>query len=374
VAIASRRVDRGRAGKSPALIERIRSTGSNVQIAIECFKSSPRALASASLEQFEAWARSGAELHRQDRRKAQAYYALESKSSQESLRGANEGVTLESVAHLLRLYVEGLTGREMTIGPIGSLRHRPAVRDRLLRLGSLVAIASDIAEGMRLANERSFELILIDLADDRGALASIRMLRAVNPDVPLAGIVDPTRPATAAEALRAGLAEVMPWPFDEHDVMATIANTRDRQAIDTDQLAAGGPAAGLFAQSPVMRQVLDAVRGAAASGRGLFIVGEPGTGREAVARTIHAQSAGTRGAFVSVDCASSPAQLEKELFGTVLERPEDGWPVGAERLSAASAVGISREGRDKSDTADSRDHSDCHRGRNEKPGSQHPTG
>jgi len=226
----------------------------------------------------------------------------------------------------------------------GSLRHRPAVRDRLQCLGSQVAIASDLADGMRLVNERRFELILIDLADDRGALASIRMLRAANPNVPLAGIVDPTRPATAAEALRAGLAEVMPWPFDEHDVTAMIANTRDRQAIDADQLAGRGSTGGVFAQSPVMRQVLDAVRGAAATRRGLFIVGEPGTGREVVARTIHAQSAGTREAFVSVDCASSPAELERELFGAVLERPEDGWPVGAERLSADSAVCRSNHG------------------------------
>ena len=69
------------------------------------------------LDQFQAWAREGASLHREDRRKAQAYYALESKTSQDSLRGAHDGVALESIAHLLRLYVEGLTGREMVIAP-----------------------------------------------------------------------------------------------------------------------------------------------------------------------------------------------------------------------------------------------------------------
>ncbi|MBO0727199.1 MAG: hypothetical protein J2P52_16460, partial [Blastocatellia bacterium] len=84
--------------------------GQNVYVALECFKSSPRALTRASLDQFQVWAREGANLHREDRRKAQAYYALESKTSQESLRGAHDGVALESVSHLLRLYVEGLTG------------------------------------------------------------------------------------------------------------------------------------------------------------------------------------------------------------------------------------------------------------------------
>ena len=98
----------------------------NVYVALECFKSSPRALAHSTLDQFQAWAREGAELYRSDRRKAQAYYALESKSSQEGLRGAHDGVALESIAHVLRLYVEGLTGREMVIAPLDIIVAPPA--------------------------------------------------------------------------------------------------------------------------------------------------------------------------------------------------------------------------------------------------------
>ncbi len=219
----------------------------------------------------------------------------------------------------------------------GSLRHRPAVRERLGRLGLQLTIASDIVEAMRTLDERRFELILIDLADDRGALAAIRMLKAVNPNLPVVGIVDPTSPATAAEALHAGITEVLPWPFDERDVLAVIANARDRVAIDGRYLAASAPSSGLFAQSPVMRQVLEAVRGAAATRRGLLIVGEPGTGRELVARAIHMQGPARAQEFVRVDCAASPTQLEDQLFGTV-ERADEGRRAGADRLSAASAV------------------------------------
>ncbi|MBK9315693.1 MAG: VWA domain-containing protein [Acidobacteria bacterium] len=113
----------------------------NVYIALECFKSSPRALVTASLDQFQTWAREGAELYRQDRRKAQAYYALESKSSQDSLRGARDGVSLESVSHLLRLYVEGLTGREMTIAPLGTIPEESKISD-----GQTIQLPSVIAE------------------------------------------------------------------------------------------------------------------------------------------------------------------------------------------------------------------------------------
>src|SRR5262245_4599831 len=115
--------------------------GQNVYVALECFKSSPRALAAASLDQFQSWARQGASLHREDRRKAQAYYALESKTSQDSLRGAHDGVALESVAHLLRLYVEGLTGREMVIAPLGSIPEESKIND-----GHTIQLPSVIAE------------------------------------------------------------------------------------------------------------------------------------------------------------------------------------------------------------------------------------
>jgi len=104
-------------------------TSNSVYLALECFKSAPRALTVASLEQFQIWAREGAGLNRQDRRRAQAYYALESKSSQESLRGAHDGVSLDSVAHLLRLYVEALTGREMVIAPLGSIPEESRIND-----------------------------------------------------------------------------------------------------------------------------------------------------------------------------------------------------------------------------------------------------
>jgi len=123
----------------------------NVYVALECFKSSPRALASASLDQFQTWARDGADLYRNDRRKAQAYYALESKSSQNSLRGSHDGVALESISHLLRLYVEGLTGRQMVIAPLGSIPEESRINDgHTIQLPSVVAEFGSPEEDLKL--------------------------------------------------------------------------------------------------------------------------------------------------------------------------------------------------------------------------------
>ncbi len=123
----------------------------SVYVALECFKSAPRALAAASLEQFQAWARAGAGMHRTDRRRAQAYYALESKSSQDSLRAARGGLALEAVSHLLRLYVEGLTGREMAIAPLGAVPDESRINDGLtIHLPAMIAEFGSLEDDFRL--------------------------------------------------------------------------------------------------------------------------------------------------------------------------------------------------------------------------------
>ncbi len=156
--------------------------GLNVYVALECFKSSPRALATATLDQFQSWAREGATLHKQDRRKAQAYYALESKTSQDSLRGAHDGLSLESVSHLLRLYVEGLTGREMVIAPLGSIPEEAKINDgHTIQLPSVIAEFGSLEDDFKLykalaahaAGQVEFGTRAVGSPDVRAALSEI---------------------------------------------------------------------------------------------------------------------------------------------------------------------------------------------------------
>jgi DNA-binding NtrC family response regulator len=140
----------------------------------------------------------------------------------------------------------------------------------------------------------------------------------------------------AAEAVHAGLADLMPWPFDDADVMAALANARDRVALDARSFGANASSGGLFVQSPAMRHVLDAVRAASVSRRGLIVCGEPGSGRAFVAHAIH-RLGGSTGAFVRVDCAMPPGELEHTLFGAA-HRVDDGQTPGADRITRDAAV------------------------------------
>ncbi len=72
----------------------------------------------------------------------------------------------------------------------------------------------------------------------------------------------------------------------------------------------------LVSQSPRMREVVERLTKVAKTEAGIFIHGERGTGKEFLARCIHANSARARGAFVAMDCTVLPSNmLEHELWG-----------------------------------------------------------
>jgi hypothetical protein len=109
------------------------------EAALACFRSSARALRSVSIEQFEAWARQGLTSGRTDTRARRSYFSLETRGSYEALLSGSAGLALESIQHLLRLYVEALTGREVEIAPLAAVPDEARIDDgRTIHLPSLV--------------------------------------------------------------------------------------------------------------------------------------------------------------------------------------------------------------------------------------------
>ena len=113
--------------------------GVDGEAALACFRSSSRALRSVSIEQFEAWARRGLTSGRGDTRARRSYFSLETRGSHEALLSGSAGLALDSVQHLLRLYVEALTGREVDIAPLAAVPDEARIDDgRTIHLPSLV--------------------------------------------------------------------------------------------------------------------------------------------------------------------------------------------------------------------------------------------
>src|SRR5688572_4531247 len=116
----------------------------DAEAALACFRSSSRALRTVSIEQFEAWARRGLSSGRSDTRARRSYFSLETRGSYEALHSGSVGLALDSVQHLLRLYVEALTGREVEIAPLAAVPDEARIGDgRTIHLPSLVNEFSD---------------------------------------------------------------------------------------------------------------------------------------------------------------------------------------------------------------------------------------
>jgi nitric oxide reductase NorD protein len=108
------------------------------EAALACLRSSARALHTVSIEQFENWARAG--LITGESRARRSYYALETRGSNEVLRAGAEGLSLEGVQSLLRLYVEGLTGHAVEIAPLAAVPVETRIGDgRTIHLPAVVA-------------------------------------------------------------------------------------------------------------------------------------------------------------------------------------------------------------------------------------------
>jgi hypothetical protein len=152
--------------------------------AVECFKASPLALTAASLGQFRDWARRGLEKASENSRRVQAYYSLESKASQEALFKIEGGLTLDSVAHTLRLYVEGLTGRSLHVASLAAIPEEAKIGDgSTIYLPSVVAEFEDETENFRLfkvlAAHASGQIEFLTFEQDApGIVAAIAEIRA----------------------------------------------------------------------------------------------------------------------------------------------------------------------------------------------------
>jgi nitric oxide reductase NorD protein len=170
------------------------------EAALACLRSSAKALHTVSIEQFEAWARAG--LITGDTRARRSYYALETRSSNEALRVGGAGVSLESIQLLLRLYVEGLTGREVEIAPLAAVPVEARLGDgRTIHLPSSVAEFGDEELDFRLykvlaahaAGQIEFGTYERDTDDLRAAYAALAELYdRVNRDAQDSFSIDPS--------------------------------------------------------------------------------------------------------------------------------------------------------------------------------------
>ncbi|MGE5360132.1 MAG: sigma-54-dependent transcriptional regulator [Bacteroidales bacterium] len=183
-------------------------------------------------------------------------------------------------------------------------------------------------EAKVLLGQRPFDVFVVDnLMPGLTGLDLIKHLVASVPDADRPQILLMTGQPTiegAIEAVRLGALDYLPKPFEPEQLVAMTAHAlqvRHMRAQNKLLMAERDEEFGhygMIGRSPAIQQVFEQVRMVAASKSTVLVTGETGTGKEFVARAIHAQSGQRHRPLVKVNCAAIPdSLLESELFGYV---------------------------------------------------------
>lgn len=213
----------------------------------------------------------------------------------------------DSTKHRILLIEDDASGREM-----GAFNLRGA--------GHEVDVAASGEEGLAVFSN-SHDLVVTDIRmPGMSGLDVLRTIKSKAPDVPVVIITAFGSVDVAVEAMRGGAYDFIVKPFKRDQLLLTVARALENRAlraeVQTLRRKTKGIERPIVAASDAMRRVLDVADRVAPTDATVLITGETGTGKELVARRIHARSSRGDGPFVAVNCAAIPAELiESELFG-----------------------------------------------------------
>ena len=166
-------------------------------------------------------------------------------------------------------------------------------------------------------------LFLLDLPHaDGDCLHILRCLHRLHPDLPVVVICSPEDAKRKREAMQLGAHEVLIRPFDEARLKSAIQrHLRASDLVEADVASENieevGPETFFVGASPITKRLRAQAELLAEADVPVLILGEPGSGKEAVARLIHKLSVRGVFPFVKVNCTGMPCDLlEMELFGS----------------------------------------------------------
>ena len=176
-----------------------------------------------------------------------------------------------------------------------------------------VRVADREAASAQLGNGRRRRAICLDREDLGDALSDARWLRRRRNRLPVVALVGPSQVARATQLLAVGVEEIVVRGSDAVGSILARLDAIDRRRASTP---AAPRSHRIVARSPAMRACLELVEQACRSDAGVLLQGETGSGKEVIARAIHAGSRRARQPFVAINCAAFPETLlESELFG-----------------------------------------------------------
>jgi DNA-binding NtrC family response regulator len=191
---------------------------------------------------------------------------------------------------------------------------------RAFRLaGHEAAVCDNAARALELAKAQHFDLILSDVVmPGKDGLTLLEELKQQGVTAAVVMMSGQAHIEMAVKATRLGALDFLEKPISTDKLLLTVDNALKLQRLESEnrQLRQRLGPHEIVWRGEAMRRVMAQLERVAASESRVCILGETGTGKELVARTIHERSPRSARPFVTLNCAAVPAELiESELFG-----------------------------------------------------------
>jgi len=188
-----------------------------------------------------------------------------------------------------------------------------------------VVSAADGQQAIELLKNETFDLLISDIrmAPVNG-MDILKVVHQEHPDIAVIMLTAYGSVETAIEALKLGAFDYVTKPFKVDELLITVQralsyrNAINENATLKEQLQTRYQFDNIIAESPLMKNVCDMIRRVAPTDTTVLIYGQSGTGKELIAKAIHAHSTRSKKNFLPVNCAALPEPLlESEMFGHV---------------------------------------------------------
>jgi len=191
---------------------------------------------------------------------------------------------------------------------------------RAFRLaGHEATVCDNAARALELARSQPFDLIVSDVVmPGKDGLALLEELKSQGIPTPVVMMSGQAHIDMAVRATRLGALDFLEKPISTEKLLLTVDNALKLQRLESEnrQLRQRLGKHEMVWTGETMKKLMAQIERVAASETRVCILGETGTGKELVARTLHERSPRASGPFVTLNCAAVPAELiESELFG-----------------------------------------------------------
>ncbi len=186
-----------------------------------------------------------------------------------------------------------------------------------------VEVAGSGAIGLSKLADKEVDLVLLDvMMPEMDGIQVLAQVRKNHPQVVVIMMSGNATIETAVAATKLGAQDFIEKPLGTEKLLLTIKNAlslaqlrREKAELQT-KVGAGRSGFEMLGSSKLMEQVFDKIAKTAPTNGRVLITGENGTGKELVARAIHAASKRAQEPFIKLNCAAIPSELiESELFG-----------------------------------------------------------